>query len=72
MYPIGIITYRGSVGTDPLRAEDLVKSDLVGKSDPYVVLTFGKQSGKSKTVANSQVGTSGPSSHNLKGEDMIL
>jgi hypothetical protein len=38
------------------RAEDLVKNDLLGKSDPYAVMTFGKQTGKSKTIANSQVG----------------
>jgi hypothetical protein len=38
------------------RAEELVKNDLLGKSDPYAVMTFGKQTGKSKTIANSQVG----------------
>ena len=41
------------------RAEELVKSDLLGKSDPYAVLTFGKQAGKSKTLTNTQVGVYG-------------
>merc|ERR1719394_2293503 len=37
-----------------VKAKDLVKSDLIGKSDPYAVVKFGRQEDKTKTVKNTQ------------------
>ena len=37
-----------------IKASDLIKTDLIGKSDPYAVLTHGGQKDKTKTVKNTQ------------------
>ena len=37
-----------------IKAADLIKADIIGKSDPYAVLTHGGQKDKTKTVKNSQ------------------
>ena len=37
-----------------IKAADLIKADIIGKSDPYAVLTHGSQKDKTKTVKNSQ------------------
>ena len=40
---------------DLLKAENLMKKDLMGKSDPYAVLKYGQQVVKTSTVNNTQV-----------------
>ena len=37
-----------------IKAADLIKSDMIGKSDPYAVLSHGSQQDRTKTVKNSQ------------------
>ena len=44
----------GILHLDLLQAKDLVKSDLIGKSDPYAVVSFDDEKQKTKTVKNSQ------------------
>merc|ERR1712013_297107 len=36
-----------------IKARNLIKADIVGKSDPYAVLIFGKQLQKTKTIRNT-------------------
>ena len=48
-------TMEGILCVDLIKAAKLVKSDLIGKSDPYAVLKFGQQAAKTKIVNNSQV-----------------
>ena len=50
----------GGVGDDGptfhvelIKAKNLIKSDLIGKSDPYAVLKYGDQSDKTKVVKNN-------------------
>ena len=38
---------------DLIKAKNLIKSDLIGKSDPYAVLKYGDQSDKTNIVKNS-------------------
>ena len=38
-----------------VKANKLVKSDLIGKSDPYAVLKYGQQTAKTHTINKSQV-----------------
>jgi hypothetical protein len=40
---------------DLIKAAKLVKSDLIGKSDPYAVLKYGTQMVKTQTINNTQV-----------------
>merc|ERR1719481_2450629 len=44
----------GTVNINVHRAKDLVKSDMIGKSDPYAVVSYGNDKVKSKPVKNSQ------------------
>merc|ERR1711913_134423 len=44
----------GKVVMTLVKAKDLVKSDLIGKSDPYAVLTYGLQKHKTPVVRNTQ------------------
>ena len=44
----------GNLHLEILQGKDLVKSDIVGKSDPYAVVTYGDDKIKTKTVKNSQ------------------
>ena len=37
-----------------VKAKDLVKSDIIGKSDPYAVVKYGRQQDKTKVVKNTQ------------------
>ena len=39
---------------DLIKAKDLIKADMIGKSDPYAVLKCGNQTDKTKVVNNSQ------------------
>ena len=39
---------------DLIKAKNLIKSDLIGKSDPYAILKFGNQQDKTKVVNNTQ------------------
>ena len=39
---------------DLIKAKNLIKSDMIGKSDPYAVLRHGKQADKTKVVKGSQ------------------
>merc|ERR1719385_498492 len=44
----------GNLHLEILQGKDLVKSDIMGKSDPYAVVTYGDDKIKTKTVKNSQ------------------
>ena len=39
---------------DLIKAKNLIKSDLIGKSDPYAVLKYGDQQDKTIVVNNTQ------------------
>ena len=39
---------------DLIKAKNLIKSDLIGKSDPYAVLKYGDQQDKTNVVKNTQ------------------
>ncbi len=38
---------------DLIKARNLVKADMIGKSDPYAVLKFGKQKDKTNIIKNT-------------------
>jgi len=44
----------GSLHLEVIQAKDLIKSDLIGKSDPYAVISFDNEAVKTKTVKNNQ------------------
>jgi len=44
----------GSINLNVHGAKDLLKKDIIGKSDPYAVLTYGDKEAKSKPVKNTQ------------------
>jgi Ca2+-dependent lipid-binding protein len=44
----------GNLHLNIMRGKELVKSDLLGKSDPYVVVSYGNEKVKTKTVKNNQ------------------
>ena len=39
---------------DLIRAKDLIKADMIGKSDPYAVLKHGDQKDKTPVMKNTQ------------------
>jgi hypothetical protein len=45
----------GLLRVDLVKGKSLIKSDLIGKSDPYAVIELGKQSGKTHVINNTQV-----------------
>ncbi len=45
----------GLLRVDLVRGKSLIKSDLIGKSDPYAVIELGKQTGKTHVINNTQV-----------------
>ena len=45
---------QGQLGVKLLKAKDLIKSDVFGKSDPYAILSFGKQKDKTPVAKNTQ------------------
>ena len=44
----------GKVRFNTFRAKDLIKTNLVEKSDPYAVMKYGNQKNKTPVVKNSQ------------------
>ena len=42
------------VHVDLMKARDLMKTDMIGKSDPYAVLKYDNQQDKTPTVKNTQ------------------
>ena len=44
----------GNIHLNIVQARDLVKTDLIGKSDPYAVVTYGNDKIMTKTVKNTQ------------------
>merc|ERR1719431_565969 len=44
----------GNLHLDLIQAKDLIKSDMIGKSDPYAVVSFDDEKIKTKTVKNNQ------------------
>merc|ERR1712013_674829 len=44
----------GKVKLDLLMAKDLIKNDMVGKSDPYAIITHGSQKFKTDIMKNTQ------------------
>ena len=44
----------GQINVNLVKAKDLIKGDMFGKSDPYAVLKFGSQKDKTPVVKNSQ------------------
>ncbi len=45
----------GLLRVDLVKGKSLIKSDLIGKSDPYAVIELGKQTGKTHVINNTQV-----------------
>ena len=39
---------------DLIKAQNLIKADIIGKSDPYAVLKYGDQKDKTKIAKNTQ------------------
>ena len=39
---------------DLIKAKDLIKTDMIGKSDPYAVLKYGNQKDKTNVINNTQ------------------
>jgi hypothetical protein len=46
--------FEGDLQVSLIKAKNLIKADLTGKSDPYGVLKFGKQSDKTNVIKNTQ------------------
>merc|ERR1740128_264238 len=44
----------GNIHLEITQAKDLVKKDIIGKSDPYALVTYGDDKIKTKTVKNNQ------------------
>ena len=49
-YPTGVELPHGKAGIHVIKAKELSKADMIGKSDPYVVLSYGKQNQKTKEL----------------------
>ena len=49
--PLG--DFEGTLVVDLVKAKNLVKADIIGKSDPYAILKFGKQQEKTNTIKNT-------------------
>ena len=45
--------FEGTLVVDLVKARNLIKADIMGKSDPYAVLKFGKQKEKTNTLKNT-------------------
>ena len=44
----------GKAKLNIIKAKDLIKSDMIGKSDPYAVIKYGRQQDKTKVTKNTQ------------------
>ena len=44
----------GNIHLEITQAKDLVKKDIIGKSDPYALVTYGDDKIKTKTIKNNQ------------------
>ena len=44
----------GGLHLNLIKAKELIKADIIGKSDPYAVMKYGNQTFRTKTVNNSQ------------------
>merc|ERR1711881_49413 len=44
----------GKAKINVIKAKELIKSDMIGKSDPYAILSYGNQAEKTKVVKNTQ------------------
>merc|ERR1719312_1507214 len=44
----------GKAKINVIKAKELIKTDMIGKSDPYAVISYGKQNEKTKVVKNTQ------------------
>jgi hypothetical protein len=53
-YPTDAELPSGKARINVIKAKELIKSDMIGKSDPYAVLSYGKQNQKTKVVKNTQ------------------
>eukprot|EP00092_Neocalanus_flemingeri_P025254 GFUD01027386.1.p1 GENE.GFUD01027386.1~~GFUD01027386.1.p1 ORF type:complete len:4003 (+),score=946.67 GFUD01027386.1:1015-12009(+) len=51
-FPVSTLP-NGKAKLNLIKAKDLIKADLIGKSDPYAVLIYGKQLQKTKTIKNT-------------------
>ena len=45
--------FQGDLHVELVKARNLVKADIMGKSDPYAVLKFGKQKERTNTIKNT-------------------
>lgn len=45
--------FKGDLHIDLVKGRNLVKADIMGKSDPYAVLKFGRQKEKTNTIKNT-------------------
>merc|ERR1712013_592310 len=45
---------KGKATIKVIKAKELIKADMIGKSDPYAVLSYGNQTEKTKVVKNTQ------------------
>ena len=45
---------KGNIQVNLIKARNLIKTDIIGKSDPYAILTYGGQSFKTDTIKNTQ------------------
>ena len=53
--PVQLGEYDGPiVHVDLVRAKDLIKTDIIGKSDPYAVLRYSDQQDKTPVMKNTQ------------------
>ena len=43
----------GKVKLNLIKTKDLIKADLIGKSDPYAIIKYEKQLQKTKTIKNT-------------------
>ena len=49
-YPTGVELPHGKARIHIIKGKELIKADMIGKSDPYVVLSYGKQKQKTKEL----------------------
>jgi Ca2+-dependent lipid-binding protein len=45
--------FEGSLAVNLIKARNLIKADVLGKSDPYALIKFGNQKDKTSTIKNT-------------------